>query len=308
MKTLLSTIVLHLGLLLVAEPVLAYKAEVSAYSAQSMTGETVDLHQFVGSKPLYIKLWASWCIPCNEQMPHYQRAYEEYGDRIQFVSVNLGVNDDPQSVRAMIEQYGLTMPTIIDHNGALAKAFNLIGTPWHVVLDKDGDLIHKGHKVDDSLNRRLRLMASVNPNGLPEIKLEKPEQPPLRLPIDEPGVTALYFTSAWCDWYLRESRPAYSENCRVGQELVNRMERELQGVHWLGVLSRLWTTSKELSDYKTKYKITHSLAIDYTNDAFIGFGVTQFPTLILIKEGKEFARVTDFSNGDGVISTLRRAL
>lgn len=38
-------------------------------------GQKLDFGPILGQQPIYIKFWASWCVPCNEQMPHFQQAY-----------------------------------------------------------------------------------------------------------------------------------------------------------------------------------------------------------------------------------------
>ena len=65
------------------------------------SGETVTLQQFKGNKPLYLKFWASYCRDCLQQMPHLQKLHQKYGDRIQIVAVNLGVNEDAKSVESV---------------------------------------------------------------------------------------------------------------------------------------------------------------------------------------------------------------
>ena len=92
------------------------------------SGKTVTLQQIKGSKPLYLKFWASYCRDCLQQMPHLQSLNQKYGDKIQIVAVNFGVNEEKNSVESIQKQFGLQMPIVIDNSGKLAKAFNLINT------------------------------------------------------------------------------------------------------------------------------------------------------------------------------------
>lgn len=124
-----------------------------------ITGKTTRLADFKGKKPVYLKFWATWCVPCRQQMPHFEQVQQTYGDQIEVIAINVGINDDIDSVNAAVREYGLSMPMAIDTSGDLAQAFRLVGTPYHLVFDKDMNLIHRGHKADSILDSSLALVA-----------------------------------------------------------------------------------------------------------------------------------------------------
>src|SRR5882757_8210863 len=43
---------------------------------KTLDGDTIDLAKLYGAKPVYLKFWATWCIPCREQMPKFKRIYD----------------------------------------------------------------------------------------------------------------------------------------------------------------------------------------------------------------------------------------
>ena len=51
-------------------------------------GNEVALSDFLG-QPVVLNFWASWCGPCKSEMPDFQEVYEEYGEEVQFLMVNL---------------------------------------------------------------------------------------------------------------------------------------------------------------------------------------------------------------------------
>jgi|CXWL01.1.fsa_nt_gi thiol-disulfide isomerase/thioredoxin len=254
-----------------------------------VSGQTVTLNQYKGNKSVYLKFWASWCRSCLKQMPHLQQTYKKYGDKVQVIAVNLGINDDLKSVAAIQKKFGLSMPIAIDKSGALAKAFNLIGTPYHVLLDKNSSVVYAGYEEATDLDKFIKLVAAGHTLNTAQAQSAS-TAPPIDLASIAEKPTALFFVATWCDWYLKDSRPAVSKSCVGSQKQVNKLAAQYPQVNWVGVVSRLWTEDKDVVEYKKKFNVQHSLAIDSTNNVFLDYNVKDIPTLILLNKGKEVFR------------------
>lgn len=256
-------------------------------------GKTRSLNAFKGKAPVYIKFWASWCVPCLKEMPHFSQAHKKYGDSIEIISVNLGINDSLDDVKRIMGKYDLAMPTAIDTNGKLAEAFNFVGTPYHVIFDKEMNLLHRGHSADESLDNKLALLAAAeNVEIMDNRILMEREGQPLDLSDALKGKAAIYFTATWCDWYLKETKPSASKNCAESQTEFNKLAKNHKDVRWFVVVSNLWTGASDLADYTKKYELTVPSRIDGDNGAFIKFGVNHFPTLLVLQDGQEKYRTT----------------
>lgn len=217
-----------------------------------LSGQTVKLSQYKGKKPVYLKFWATWCQPCRKEMPHLQHTFEKYGDNVQVIAINLGINDDLKSVKEIQKEFGLSVPITLDKSGQLSNAFNLIGTPFHVLLDKNANVVYKGHEATSELDEKVKLVAADQPVASTETPSEAALGAPVNLDDVSKKTTALFFVSTWCDWYLKDSRPSVSENCVHAQNEVNNLYEKHPQVNWIGVVSRLWTGETELAEYKNK--------------------------------------------------------
>lgn len=269
----------------------------STYNIEMLTlnGKKISINDHIGKKPVYIKFWASWCQPCRQQMPHFQETFNKHNSDIAMIAINIGINDSLKEIKKTQSEFSLEMPIAIDHSGKLSQAFNMPGTPYHVILDIAGNTVFKGHEASPQLDKTLKLLSNSATRALPNIPAT-----PLRKSsfIDTSGktITALFFTSTWCDWYLEETRPAASKNCIAGQRHANSLHVDHSQFNWIGVTSRLWTGAKELNQYIEKYQIKYPHIIDINEQEFIKYNVKKFPTLILVQDGKEVFRTSDFNN------------
>jgi len=102
-------------------------------------GRAVSLERYRGSL-VVMNLWASWCPPCRAEMPDLQRLAEaEAGRGIAVVGVNEG--ESPQRARAFAGSLGIRFPIWIDGGQQYGRAFDAVGLPTTVILDRQGVVI-----------------------------------------------------------------------------------------------------------------------------------------------------------------------
>jgi thiol-disulfide isomerase/thioredoxin len=282
----------------------AQTIDVTGTTVKTIDGREIHLADIIGKKPVYFKFWASWCVPCRQQMPHLQHTFETYGKDIEVLAINLNINDNLAAIKKTQKEFGLTMPIIQDEDGLLAQTYGLKVTPYHVLLNRQGKVIHTGYKVNDALNSKLAALAHASSSAFEEIHLDDGISQTDKSLLKNNKPTVLFFTSAWCDWYLQDSRPAMSAECIRAQQQVNTLSLQFPEFQWQGVVSRLWTGEKELNDYKKKYHVPFDMKVDTSNDWFFSFRVNTFPTLIAIQQGKEMFRTVSFSDPDKLTKQL----
>jgi peroxiredoxin len=274
----------------------------------TIDGDTIDLSHLYGRQAVYLKFWATWCVPCREQMPHFERTYETAGPDLAVIAVNTGFNDPIADVRDYRRKMGLTMPIVVD-DGRLAAALHLRVTPQHIVIGRDGRIQYVGHLADARLDAALRVArTSGTPAGTGDnapaaaaaaapgiVRLAVGSQLPSEsaktidgrrfhfLDAQDPRHTVLVFLSPWCESYLETTRPAVSTNCRRMREEVTAVAGE-GNARWLGVASGLWATPPDLREYRLKYHVNIPLALDASGALFRAFNVNEVP-VVLVADG-----------------------
>lgn len=93
------------------------------------------------NKPTYIFFWASWCPYCKEQFAQIEQLYKEYGDKVNFVTINIFYEDTEKAVNKTIEDYNITFPIYYSENQQLSQSYKRQGVPSHHFITKDG-IIH----------------------------------------------------------------------------------------------------------------------------------------------------------------------
>jgi thiol-disulfide isomerase/thioredoxin len=97
-------------------------------------------------KPVVINFWGSWCEPCKEELPAFQRTYVDYRDEVEFVGINM--KDNLDDARAMAEEFGLTYPLVVGEVD-LEREFDLVGYPTTVFITSDYERLDSDLEPDD---------------------------------------------------------------------------------------------------------------------------------------------------------------
>ena len=283
----------------------------------TIDGEPIELGALYGKKAVYLKFWATWCIPCRQQMPHFESAYQAAGADLAVIAINVGMNDPLEDVRRFRDEYGIHMPIVID-DGRLAAALNLQITPQHVVVGRDGRIRYVGHLADAALDAALVDARSVR---APEIGRREGAVPAARrYEVGDrlPDITAttldgdvfaarasgdgrrtvLVFLSPWCETYLAGSRPDVGVRCRQVREQIDGLARRHPDVRWLGVASGLWAVERELQDYRAEHGVPIPLTLDESGEWFRSFDVRDVPTVLVADADDRLVRRIDGYDAD----------
>jgi len=106
--------------------------------------------------PVLVNVWASWCGPCTEEAPRLAQAAKTYGDRVQFIGID--ILDARGSAREFMSTYGWTYPSLYDATGGIRDGLGIIGQPGTIFYDGDGAQVAQwsGALPEDELMKRLK--------------------------------------------------------------------------------------------------------------------------------------------------------
>lgn len=143
------------------------------FAATDMEGRPVSLSDLSGSVVL-LNIWATWCLPCREEMPSMQSLHERFADdglRVVAVSIDTesGGRFRPTTERGavaeFVDEYALTFDIWRDPEGAIQRIYRSTGVPETFVIDRDGWIVRKvigATDWDSEANRDLIRMLLEN--------------------------------------------------------------------------------------------------------------------------------------------------
>lgn len=115
------------------------------FTLYNMQGEQVTLSELRG-KRVVLNFWATWCPPCEAEMPHMQKYYDQYRDEdnVEIVGVNLTyAKEKVERVEQFLTSYGITFPIVLAPDDSVPNQYQVITIPSTFMIDAEGKIQKK---------------------------------------------------------------------------------------------------------------------------------------------------------------------
>jgi peroxiredoxin len=116
------------------------------FSLESRGGGTVTLEDLKG-QVVMINFWATWCVPCRQEMPHLEALHQRYSS-LGFTLLGVNVEDNRDGVEKYLKDTPVTFPILFDPKSEVSKLYEVVAMPSTVMVGRDGTMrfIHHGYK------------------------------------------------------------------------------------------------------------------------------------------------------------------
>ena len=113
------------------------------FALPDLDGNPKKLSDYKG-KVVFLNFWATWCKPCEEEMPSMQALYEGLGnDKFEIIAVSVD-KDGPEVVASYVKKYGITFPVLHARKGKIKEMYKTTGVPETFIIDQNGVVAEKG--------------------------------------------------------------------------------------------------------------------------------------------------------------------
>jgi peroxiredoxin len=93
-------------------------------------------------KVVLLDFWATWCVPCREETPHFVEMQQKYGSQgLQIIGVSM--DDSPDPVRTFYQQFHMNYPVVMGTAEVGGAYGGVLGLPIAFVIDREGRIYAK---------------------------------------------------------------------------------------------------------------------------------------------------------------------
>jgi cytochrome c biogenesis protein CcmG, thiol:disulfide interchange protein DsbE len=135
------------------------------FTLPDLAGQRFRLRDLQGKRGVLLNFWATWCIPCREELPTLEKLARARAATLQVVGVNLDATG-PGKVRTFARELGISFPVLLDPELAVGRLYRVRALPVTFIVDRTGVIRHReiGYRdwtgeeaqaiVDDALRPR----------------------------------------------------------------------------------------------------------------------------------------------------------
>lgn len=139
---------------------IAVGTKAPAVSVPDLDGKIVDLGRYIGKRPVLLEYWATWCTVCAELMPRVREAYKKFGKDVEFIGINVAVNQKIERVKRYAATEKPPFRILFDAKGVSARSYGAQTTSYIVIIDRAGKVAYTGAGADQKFETALTQVAA----------------------------------------------------------------------------------------------------------------------------------------------------
>jgi len=132
------------------------------FEYSDLSGQLWNWQQVKG-KVVVINFWATWCVPCTDELPSLQQL-QDLNQNNNFVVLTINNKEAPSRIRNFNLKNGFTLPVIADRQGDIAKSWGIKIFPTSVILSREGKPIWVIEGSADWTSKEISNLLNITPN------------------------------------------------------------------------------------------------------------------------------------------------
>jgi peroxiredoxin len=112
------------------------------FTLQTLAGRPLGLSDLLGH-PVVISYWATWCVPCKNELGILTRIFPEYQGRgLQVVTINAIEQDSLDKIQTAVVELGMEFPVMLDEGNQFSQMYQAVFFPTTIYVDASGVIRH----------------------------------------------------------------------------------------------------------------------------------------------------------------------
>lgn len=131
------------------------------FTAKTISGETIKMSKYKNKMPVIVDIWATWCPPCQKEMPELQKLYTEYQGQFELIACSVDNAQSAGKVKDFVKQNKITFKIIHDLKHDIAIKYYSDSIPYLVVVGKDGKVLKTFTGYDPEIGKKLATLMGL---------------------------------------------------------------------------------------------------------------------------------------------------
>ena len=111
------------------------------FDLNDLEGNSVKLTELIKKGPVFVQFWATWCVPCKEEMKVLNELWSKYKDSgFVFVAISIDDQKSLSKVKPYIDSKSYKFPVLFDTDKNVFSNFGGQDPPFSVFLDRNGNV------------------------------------------------------------------------------------------------------------------------------------------------------------------------
>jgi thiol-disulfide isomerase/thioredoxin len=111
------------------------------FLVNDLDGQVVSTAQLHG-KAVIVNFWATWCPPCQEEIPEMMELQKEFGNKLQIIGVSMD-DGPPEGVKDFADKIGMNYPIVMGSDALSEEYGGIPALPTSFVVDPEGRVVQK---------------------------------------------------------------------------------------------------------------------------------------------------------------------
>lgn len=122
-------------------------AKAPDFTLKDLTGKDVKLSELIGSKPLVLDFWSSWCLECTAKLPKLVEIYNDSNKKFNLVGINL--DRSAAEAASYVQQNNITIMNLYDEDNKVSNLYGVNSVPNVIIINPQGEIIKTNASLDD---------------------------------------------------------------------------------------------------------------------------------------------------------------